>query len=402
MRKILTLTLFMVLTSTLVFALGGGGGIHRKGISEGSNVTFGNITGVDNIYTNNLYLNYSGTNSRIAATSNGVYFEDGIDYINTANWDTATHHTFGSTGIDGHELGATACQVSIDDDNTKIRIADCDYHIDGTHYSFDAISGIDPNFLPGQNSAYIAVLPFGAGTGRATVFDAITSTGPTPYSTAQKLGLIPLARLNTPDGELGAGSSVKLIRTDRFFITPLGYDDRIYHEEAIGALYVDGGNIFSNNTALIIGQRAGILYDSRKVRHVLAAFNSITAVFVHYSSNGQYADRRDRFIVDNARCGNGLNTGLENMLPNRWCNNKILKSPKGTNGVQEGGLFYVYGTKSYGTQAAAAVEDFDFGLFVSEYVSGLTPVAEILIETSSTTPVIVDRRKCLVCVKSIN
>jgi len=31
MRKILTLTLFMVLTTTLSFALGGGGGIHRQG-----------------------------------------------------------------------------------------------------------------------------------------------------------------------------------------------------------------------------------------------------------------------------------------------------------------------------------------------------------------------------------
>jgi hypothetical protein len=348
---------------------------------------FGNISSTGTV---------SGSLTDIGNTKGGVPFED------YTNWDTASHHAFGSTGIDGHELGETACQASIDNDNTKYKIATCDYHIDGTHYAFDAISGIDPNFLPGQNSAYIALLPYGLGTGRPTPFDAITSTGPTPYSAAQKLSLVPIARFNTPSGSTGPGSTIKLVRTDRFFITPYGYDDRIYHEEAIGALYVDGGNLFSNNTALIIGQRAGVLYDSRKVRHILAAFNTITAIFVHYSSNGEFAEERKRFIVDNVQCGNGTNDGLENMLPNRWCNNKILKSPKGTNGVQEGGLFYIYGAQSYGTQIGAEAEEFSFGLFINEFTSGLTPVAEIVIETGSDTPVIIDRRKCIVCVKSIN
>jgi hypothetical protein len=336
-------------------------------------------------------------NSRV--TSNGTAHPNGIDYANTPNMDEAVHTQLNSVGVDADIYGDDSCKGYIDDDITKYKINSCKYYINGKSYVFATISGLDPNFLPSQNSAYIALLPFGPGTGRSTVFDAITSTGPVRYSTEPEKNLVTIARFNSPLGQGGLGSDIKLIRDDRDKITPYGHTIFSYIQEVLGAQYVTGGEVFSNNTALNLGQREGILYDGHGNRHVLSAFNTITAVFVHYSSNGDYAEDRRRLIVDNLRCGDGSNTGLEDMLPNRWCNNKLLKSPKGANGVQEGGIFYIYGSQSYGTQVAASAEEFSFGLFIDEFTSGLTPWAEVIIEQGSTTPILDDRRKCLGCVR---
>lgn len=311
-----------------------------------------------------------------------------INYTTISNWDTAVNDVFDTIGVDYHQTGQTSCKVSVNGgDSTLIDIAECNYHIEGLHYPLAATSGINPNFGAGENSAFVGLTMSGYTTQTAA------------FTAAQKLTIVPLARLNTPSGQLGPGSDVALIRDDRYFVSNRSYKDRIYNEEAIGSLYASGGELFFNSTTpTVMGQHSGILFNAQKERQVLAEFNNMSAIFVHLSSNGIPIAEKKPFVLDNLQYDGG--NGLETLTAQRWTIASIAKSPQGTNGGDEGGWFYIYGDE-YLTEAAARAAGFDFSVFQSQAVSGLVPLTTIIIKKEGVTPdtdlFLNDERVCHVC-----
>lgn len=324
----------------------------------------------------------------VKVTTDGASFPLGIDLVNTPNADSQISIPHAVTGIDGHEVGADSCKVEVNaGDSTLIDIGECHVHIQGPEFEFINMTAIDPNFGVGENSVFIGI-----------TLDGYT-TQTQGWSAAQQQTIVPLARLNTASGVTGPGSTVSLNRDDRYFVSERDYKDRLWTAEAVGSLYSLGGELFANATSnLVMGQYSGIIYNAQRERHILGEFNNMSALFLHHTSTGAPVAVKAPFIVDNANYDDG--TGLVPIISQRWTKISILKAPQGANGVQEGGWFYNYGDQ-YLTQAAAEAAPFDFSFFVSQGISGLVPLAEIVVQqggsTLDTDLFIIDKRACLVC-----
>ncbi|MCK5603568.1 hypothetical protein KAR91_16910 [Candidatus Pacearchaeota archaeon] len=322
-------------------------------------------------------------------TADGTSFPSGVDIDNTPEWDSAVSIPHAMTGIDSHEVGEDSCKVTISSgDDSLIDIGECHVHIQGPEYEFVNMTSIDPNFGVGENSVFIGITMSGY------------TTQTQGWSAEQKQTIAPLARLNTASGVTGPGSTVTLNRDDRYFVSERDYKDRLWTEDAIGALYAIGGELFSNATSgLVMGQYSGIIYNSQRERHMLGEFNNMSALFLHHTTTGAPVAVKAPFIVDNLQYDDG--TGLVNLISQRWTKISVLKAPQGGgNGNQEGGWFYNYGGE-YLTQATAEAADFDFSFFTSQGRSGLVPMAEIVVQqggsTLGTDLFIIDKRACLVC-----
>lgn len=318
-----------------------------------------------------------------------------MDITGIVNLDSAVAIQTAQIGVDEHNVGVNSCKVTPNaGDDSKIDIEECNMHAGGPHYPFAAMSSIDPGLGAGENSKFIGMTMNGY------------TTSDSRWTDVQKLTIIPLARVNTAFGVSGPGSTISLIRDDRYFITKREYYDRLIWEEAMGALYVTGGEIFANSTSgLILGQDAGVLYDGQTKRQILGSFANMSAVFLHLSSSGfpdWIADKRPLTVdaVNYNPSGSGLTALLND---NKFKVDTILKSPKGPDDTPEGGWFYVYGDTEYATQedALAAVNDgsaIRFGLFINQSVSGLVPLALIVQQKNGATiDTIVDKRPCRVC-----
>ena len=311
-----------------------------------------------------------------------------LNITGISNWDSSVSIPHAVTGIDSHEVGESSCKVTVSSgDDSLIDIGECHVHLQGPEFEFTNMTSIDPNFGVGENSVFIGITMNGY------------TTQTQGWSAAQKQTIAPLARLNTASGVTGPGSSVSLNRDDRYFASERDYRDRLWTEDAIGSLYALGGELFSNATSgLVMGQYSGIIYNAQRERHLLNKFNNMSALFLHHTTTGAPVAVKAPFIIDNANYDTG--TGLAPLISQRWTKISILKSPQGANGTQEGGWFYNYGAE-YLTQAAAEAADFDFSFFVSQGVSGLVPLAEIVVQeggsTLGTDLFIIDKRSCLVC-----
>jgi len=327
---------------------------------------------------------WSGSyNAGVVDASGGVSFPLGIDFTNTPNWDPAVAAVHSTTGIE------SGCKVTVNaGDNTLIDIGSpCIYHIGGPEFTLTNMTAIDPGFELNENSRFIGVTMSGY-TSQTQVWTA-----------AQQETIMPIGRLNTELGISGPGSPVHLVRDDRYPVAKRDYLDRLWMEQVVGAQYVKGGEIFTNATsALILGQYSGILFNAQKERHVLAEFSNMSAIFLHHTSNGDLVGEKKSLIVDNIQYDTG--TGLADLTSQQWTNISVLKSPKGANGAQEGGWFYVYGGE-YLTQAAAEAAPFDFAEFVHQGRSGIAPLATIIIKKEATVLdtdyFIIDKRPCLIC-----
>lgn len=322
-------------------------------------------------------------NAGVVDTADGVSFPLGLDFANTPNWDPAVAAVHDTTGIE------SGCLVTVNTgDASSIDIeSPCIYHIRGPQYTLTNMTAISASFEAGENSRFFGV----------TMSGYISQTS--KWTAEQQATIIPIARLNTALGILGPGSTVHLVRDDIYPVSERDSLDRLWMEQVVGAQYVKGGEIFTNATsALILGQYSGILFNAQKQRHTLAEFSNMSAIFLHHTSNGDLVGEKKSLIVDNIQYDTG--TGLADLTSQRWTNISVLKSPKGANGTQEGGWFYVYGAE-YLTRVAAEAAPFDFTEFVNQGRSGITPLATIIIKKEATVLdtdyFIIDKRPCLIC-----
>jgi hypothetical protein len=302
-------------------------------------------------------------NNGVVDTPSGVSFPNGIDTDNTLDWesDVATVHE--ATGIDTHE-SLTSCEASVNTGNPALLdIANCWYHVKGPQYFLNATT-INPNFLAGENSSFIGATMNGY------------TTQISDWSIAQLKTTVPVARVNTEHGDAGPGSAIYLIRHDHYFLGERDARDKTYFSRVFGAQYVKGGELFANATSLTLGQ------------------------YLNLSANEiNYVTSKKSLIADNYY----YNPAGSNLIPlsntNKYKADTVLKSPKGANGLQEGGWFYLYGTQEFDTAAEAKAEALTrFGVFVNPATSSLVPLALVIINRDATTvEEVIDRRRCFVC-----
>ncbi|MCK5612980.1 hypothetical protein KAR91_64495 [Candidatus Pacearchaeota archaeon] len=297
-----------------------------------------------------------------------------------------------ANGIDEHE-GLDSCKVTVNiGTDSKIDIGTpCNIRIGGPRYSFTNLTAIDPELGAGENSKFIGITMNGY------------TTSDSGWTTTQKITVVPLARLNTPYGVSGPGSTISLIRDDRYFSTNRNHYDRIVWEKVVGARYVTGGEIYESSN-LVLGQYAGTLFDAQTKEQSLSAFTTMSAVFLHLSSNEiNWIGNKAPLVVDAVNYNPAGSSLVPMQNDNTFTIHTILKSPKGADGVPEGGWFFMYGDTEYATQADAlaaitAHTAIRWGLFVNQATSGLVPVVLIIQQkNAAAVDTISDKRPCFVC-----
>lgn len=329
----------------------------------------------------------------VVVTSDGVAFPSGIDTANTKDFDSAIGGVTVAHGVDESGSGVDSCKIVKHPTEEALLTVEaaCHIHIKGPHYFFNATT-INPDLGAGENSKFIGVTMNGY------------TTSESAWTTDQKLTVIPLARVNTAYGVSGPGSTISLIRDDRYYFSKRGFYDRIVWELIIGAQYVTGGKIYESS-GLTLGQTSGILFDAQTKEQSLSAFTNMSAVFLHLSSNEtNWVGVKKPLVIDNINY-NPAGSSLVPMLnDNKFKIDTVLKSPKGANGdTPEGGFFLIAGSVEYATQADAiaaivAGTAIRWGLFQNQAVSGLVPVALIIQQKSAVAiDTVSDVRPCFVC-----
>ncbi len=253
--------------------------------------------------------------------------------------------------------------ITLNTDTTKVDISACVYYIQGTKYTYAGVTAFDPNFSASK-------------THRRLGLDASGLVGQDDeFTNAQKQTIIPLGLCTSATS--GPGSVVHQLRDDRFFISEEGYLQRIWQEEAIGALYYKGGLISESSTALQLDQSGGVLYDKQRKRHILIADTDILAREIyHVAGVWTLSAEIDPLVVDNLQYDDG--TDLVTLSNNKWANHTILKSPKA-----DGHYFIVYSQAQYDAEAEAIEAGPDYGIFIDQGTSGLVAIAQIIVQKSA-------------------
>ena len=154
---------------------------------------------------------------------------------------------------------------------------------------------------------------------------------------------------------------------------------------------------------LLVAARPPVLISKQELLPKII-FTNMSAVFLHLSSNeiNWIGDKKPLTIdtVNYNPAGSSLTPLLND---NKFKIDTILKSPKGADGVPEGGFFLIYGATEYATQADAlaaivAGTAIRWGLFVNQAASGLVPVALVVQQKNAAAiDTVSDVRPCFVC-----
>jgi len=257
---------------------------------------------------------------------------------------------------------------------TTIDIEPTTYQIQGVWYKYDGITGYSPDLQVGESARRI-------GLDASGIVDQAGN-----FTAVQKQTILPICRIQAVQGQTGAGSNINTPLHLHFNIGESGYLQRIWHEEAIGALYYSGGIIYESGTPLQLSETAGVFYNSQRERLEIPGSTNIEAITVYNVATVPTLGTKGVLVVDNLQFDNG--TDLTAIANNKWVSHTILKSPK-----EDDEFFFIYSPAEYTSQAEAEVVLPTFGVFQSQAISGLIPIASIIIQKSSASiNSIIDRR----------
>ena len=263
---------------------------------------------------------------------------------------------------------------ALNTDTTKIDIAAVTYLIQGIRYTYAGITALAPSFGVGETARHI-------GLGVSGLVEQ--SNG---FTNEQKQTILPICRVQVVQGQSGPGSTLLTPLHIHFNIGESGYLQRIWHEEAIGALYYSGGIISENATPLQIDESAGIFYNAQRERLVVSGTSGIQAKKVYQVATAWVVGTATTLVVDTAQYNNG--TDLTNISNNKWVSHTLLKGPK-----EDDQFFFVYSEAEYGSQAEAEAAPTSYGVFQNQAASNLFDVAKIVVQEGATNiDQIVDKR----------
>lgn len=363
----------------------------------------GSVVSVQNPGTDIVVFgDFSSTAGGIGDMSTGTYDPTGIEgdaflldnhfgnisTSNIPNWPDAVIGVSLDTGVESHIPGDdTSCKITRNSgDITKFDMAACTVHIQGRHYEIDAIVAGDPEFSISGNHKWI-IATFSGSTGVIVKQDA------TPTRT-QKRTRLTLARIQATEGQTGSGSDISDvgILDKRYLTSEDGARNEDYLSRVFGGLFVTGGLITENATPNELDISAGEMYNGVRAQQIWGSFSNISGLRVFHSSSALVSEEVT-FVIDQVNWDDGAD--LVPMTNNNYhCGHSLFMAPRGTQdaGIDRLRLIWVHCASEHSDLQGAIDAGIDYGPFVSKAVSGLVPLAQVLVKKNTGIVDIIDYR----------
>lgn len=272
------------------------------------------------------------------------------------------------SGLVQHEGGV----VTLNADITKIDITGCRYWLSGLMYTYDGGLAITPTIGAGDSSFFVGLDITGL------IYSGTT------WTDIQKETIIPLCRLQATQGQSGPGSDLEPPIDQRYIIGEEGFHKRLWHEQTIGVLYYQGGEIYESTTPLQVSENAGTFYTAQAVMKTIAANTDLQALQLNHVS-GAWSLGTKATIVTPKFYDNG--TDLVALSNNKWAAHTLLRAPK-----EDDSFILVISPEVYNSEAEAQGAGIYYGLFQDQATSGLYPVCHLLVKGASTNVTVDDHR----------
>ena len=255
--------------------------------------------------------------------------------------------------------------ASVNTDIKKMDYLAFDCFIQGTAYIYAGGTAIAPTITTGDSSTWVGF----DGAGLVYSEETFTST--------QLLTILPIARLQTVQGQSGSGSDLQSPIHLTYSIGQDGFTDREWLQSTVGALYADGGTFIENSgTPLQVDQLEGSFHNAQRKHINVSAGSNIEASSL-YSVSGVPTLQTRATLVIPKYYDNG--TDIVALSANKFVSHTLLKSPKA-----EDLFFLIYGTQEYDSQSQAEKAKVSYGLFQGQALSGLFKVARFIVKGDST------------------
>jgi len=255
--------------------------------------------------------------------------------------------------------------VTLNADITKLDYEATDYRIQGNKYTFSGGTGITPTIGAGDSSTWIGLDASGLVYSEEKFTD-----------TQLRETVLPLARIQTVQGQTGPGSDLQTPVHLTYSIGEDGFVDREWVENCVGALYASGGKFSENATSFQVDQAEGAFHNAQRKHIDIAASNSIEAAEVYNISGTPTVQTRATLVVPQYYDDG---TDIVALDATEWASHTLLRSPKA-----EDLFFLIYSSEAYTSKAIAEAQAGDFGIFQSQSISGLIPVAKFIVSGAST------------------
>lgn len=271
--------------------------------------------------------------------------------------------------------------VSLNTDISLIDIVDFPYWIQGKKYFYDGGTAIAPTIATGDSSTYVGVDSSGI----------IYSDD--KFTEMETLTILPLARLQTVQGQSGQGSDLQTPIHLTYTISQEGHERRAWLDGCLGVLYQDGGLYSENSTTpLQVDQAVGEFHSAQGAHVDINQANNIVASSVYHQGGFEIPHDRETLVIpkywDNE-------TDIVALQANKFVSHTLLRSPK-----EEDLFFLVYGKKEYDSQQEAQDAQVDYSIFTKQSDTGIYTVARFIVKGDSTNiEAIMDERPSVILQK---
>jgi len=303
-------------------------------------------------------------------TPDGMKMSRSLSATDRTLWSTDVGIVTGVTGIHEHEVGPTSCQCTRNGDITKVDIAPCIIHINGTEYRFDNVTAIDPEFPVSDSGAFLG---YSSGLVKKATF----------FTDSERDSIIPICRVQAAKGQTGPGSDISDLGITDIRPNVSAFDKRVmlWVENVNGPLVKDG-LITSESGTRNIDISTGTFFDSEMQSHTIGPFTAITGITLFHTALGNWTSTLGLLQFDNVNYDDPA-TGLTAMTNNNWhAAHNLFMSPEG-NG-RDPRFFLLYSQDEYLALGSAREAPFDLGPFLNARPR-VVPIAKIIVKKNDAT-----------------
>ena len=290
-----------------------------------------------------------------------------------------------SWGIDSHEIGDdSSCKVTFSTwTSNLVNIAPCEAHWNGREIGpFDNLTGIDPEFGVGENSAHFGIYSSGL------------IKQESHFTVAQRVKILPIARIQAKGNCTGPGCPISDvgILNERYLISEDSRRNSIYLENVLGSVITLGGVLTENAVSdLQLDMSAGEMWIPEREEQTWPSFTNISGLHTFHNSTSLTVIPDVTFVMDNVNYDNGNN--LVPMQNNNYhCSHSLFMSSRGTQDTEFDRLrfIWVHCSSEWASLQGAIDSGIDFGPFIDQATSGLVPLAQVIVKKNSPNIILIE------------
>lgn len=290
-----------------------------------------------------------------------------------------------SWGIDSHEIGDdNSCKVTFTSwTSNLVDIAPCEAHWNGREIGpFDNLTGIDPGFGVGENSAHFGIYSSGL------------IKQESHFTPAQQVNIIPIARIQAKGNCTGPGCPISDvgILNERYLISEDSRRNSVYLENVLGSVVTTGGVLTENVVNdLQLDISTGEMWTPGREEQTWPSFTNISGLHTFHNSTSLTVVPDVTFVMDNVNYDNG-----DNLVPmqnnNFHCSHSLFMSSRGTQDAEFDRLrlIWVHCTSEWNNLQDAIDSGIDFGPFIDQATSGLVPLAQVIVKKNSPNIILIE------------